>query len=349
MQHSSPTTKELIRFLWKYISLQRGRILLMFFLSLVWVLDAAVMPYILGRIIDVFTAYDTNRETVWPALKWLIVAVLSLWVIVEVGFRTRDFLRAKAFPKLQADIRMAMFDHVQHHSPKYFNEHFAGALSNKISDMTTEATDLIQSMFVFLPAFFTCMISIFFFFEVNSLFAIILSVWVLVHFGISFFFLPKCVSYSHIHGEARSSLAGKVVDSLTNNFAVNLFSRFRFERQRIVPDQADEIVKNERAQRIVAWMFTTLSLSYFAGSIVLFGFMISYWMQGIITTGEIIQIFNTTFNLTMMMWFTTDMLPKFFQSLGIASQALTVMQDPQDILDAPACCLFEGFPGGDPV
>jgi len=47
------------------------------------------------------------------------------------------FLMAKAIPKLQADIRMTMFDHVQEHSPHYFNERFAGSLVNKITDMTT--------------------------------------------------------------------------------------------------------------------------------------------------------------------------------------------------------------------
>ena len=41
---------------------------------------------------------------------------------------------AKAIPRVQADIRMSMFDHVQRHSPHYFNERFAGSLANKITD-----------------------------------------------------------------------------------------------------------------------------------------------------------------------------------------------------------------------
>ncbi len=37
------------------------------------------------------------------------------------------------------------------------------------------------------------------------------------------FLLRKCIHYSNVHGEARSTLVGKIVDSFTNNFAVNLF------------------------------------------------------------------------------------------------------------------------------
>jgi ATP-binding cassette subfamily B protein len=42
------------------------------------------------------------------------------------------------------------------------------------------------------------------------------------------------------------------------------------------------------------------------------------------------------------MWFAGEAIPTFFQSIGIAKQALSVMQDPQDVLDPPgalpACC-----------
>ncbi len=335
MLSSASSLKNLFLFIWSFVRLQRLRFFLMFLFSLAWSLDATVLPYLLGRIVDVFAAYDTQREMALPALKWLLVAGVALWVIVELAFRSRDFMRSKAFPKLEADIRMAMFDHVQHHSPKYFNEHFAGSLANKISDMTTQATLLLQNMFLFFPAAVTCILSVLFFFEINPLFAGILGIWILLQFGIASAFTPNCVKYSNIHGEARSSLAGKIVDSLTNNFAVNLFCRFGFERLRIAPYQEDERKKNKRGIRYAAWMFSILSLIYVVGGIVLNGSMIFCWIDGKITTGEIIQIFNTTWNVLLVLWFTTEMIPQFFQSLGIAGQALTVMHDPQDLLDAP--------------
>ena len=240
-----------------------------------------------------------------------------------------------AFPKLEANIRMAMFDHIQHHSPKYFNEHFAGSFSNKIGDMTTQVTSILQNLMVFIPAVASSILILLFFSKVNPLFAMILAVWIVLHFSICFFFTSKCVKYSNDHGEARSTLAGKIVDSFTNNFAVNLFSRFQFENLRIARYQKIEQEKNYQAQYYVALMLLSLSLLFLVGIITLNGFVILYWTQNKITTGEVIQVFNTTFNVVMILWVAGDLMPQFFKSVGIASQALSVMHDPQDVIDPP--------------
>lgn len=334
---SSPSipVKNLVSFIWKYVRLQPAYFFFIFFLSLAWSVDSTVWPYLLRQIIDTLTQYDMDREKAWQALKWLLVAGVCLWIFIEIAFRSRDFLRAHAFPKLEADIRMEMFNHVQYHSPKYFNEHFAGSLSNKIADMTTQVTSMLHNLMVFIPAVASSILVILFFSNVNPLFAMILAVWILLHFSICFFFSLKCVEYSNTHGEARSNLAGKIVDSFTNNFAVNLFSRFQFEYLRIFHYQKIEQQKNYRAQYTVATMLLSLSILFLIGIITINGFLILYWTQNKITTGEVVQVFNTTFNVIMILWVSGDLMPQFFKSVGIATQALSVMHDPQDVIDPP--------------
>ena len=330
------STRALFSFIWKFVRLQHWKFFFIFILSFVWSLDATVVPYFLRLIIDTLTLHDTDRAAAWPALQSLLLYLVLMWVVVEAGFRSRGFFDAKVFPRLEADIRMTMFDHIQHHSPKYFNEHFAGSLANKISDMTTQTTLILQNIIqLFLPTFVTSILMIIFFSQISPLFAMILGGWFLLHFAIVFAFTPGCAKNSNIHGEARSTLVGKIVDSLTNNFAVNLFSRFKFERAHIAIYQKTEQETNQKAQRYIQRMFVLLSVTYLIGIVALNGFMILYWTQGKISTGEIIQIFNTTWNMIFMMWFTGQEIPQFFQSIGIAKQALSVMHDPQDVLDPP--------------
>lgn len=337
MESSTPPIpfRSLLSFIFRFLHLQPWSFFFIFLLSFVWAIDSTVWPYILRRIVDVLTQYDLDRTAVWGDLRGLVVAAIALWVFVEFCYRSRDFLNAYAFPKLEAQIRMAMFDHIQHHSPKYFNEHFAGSLANKIGDMTTQVSSMLRNLMIFIPAVGACILTIIFFFEVNVVFATILAVWICLHYAICFLFIEKCVAKSNDHGEARSTLAGRIVDSFTNNFAVNLFSRFGFEKDRIAVSQKKEQEKNFRAQHFVAWMLLLLSVLFLVGMLVLNGFLIQYWMESKITTGEVIQVFNTTFNVVMLMWYAGDLLPQFFQSLGVASQALTVMHDPQDVVDPP--------------
>jgi len=92
------------------------------------------------------TAYDENRFSAWSSLKPLLIWGASAWIIMDGGFRLKDYLQAQAVPKLEADIRMTLFDHVQKHSPKYFNEHFSGSLANKIGDMVAAVTIIFRNV-----------------------------------------------------------------------------------------------------------------------------------------------------------------------------------------------------------
>jgi ATP-binding cassette subfamily B protein len=335
MEKEKCYSRSLIPFILKFVGLQRWIFLSIFVLAFVWSVDMTAWPYVLRLVVDTLSQYDLNREASWPILKLILLLGLSLFIFVEALYRLKDYLQSKAIPKLEANIRMAMYDHIQHHSPRYFNENFAGSLSNKISDMTTQVTQILISLLLFLPAVAACVISIILFAKINSLFAIILGTWVVLHFSICLAFTPKCVKYSDLHAQARTTLVGKIVDSLSNNFAVNLFYRFQFEKSRISTYQKEERQKNQLSQRYVVYMVIVLGIVFLLAQVAINGFMIFSWLKGSISTGEIIQIFNTVWNVSFIMWVCSQEIPLFFQYMGIATQALTVMQDPQDVLDVP--------------
>lgn len=257
-------------------------------------------------------------------------------ILMETGFRTRDYLSARVYPKLEADMRMSMFDHVQRHSPKYFNEHFAGSLANKIGDMVLMTTTLLRnSLMSFIPAGIICILTIVIFAEINSRLAMIVGSWLIVHFALCWIFTLKCTAYSHRHGEVRSTLVGKIVDSLTNNFVVNLFYRFRFEKEYIGHYQKEEQKANSVAQIYSLKMFASLSAAFVIEMFILIWCMLYFWTVGKISTGEIVQLFYTIWNLGMIIWIVADQAPEFFKSIGIAKQALSLMHDAQDIVDVP--------------
>lgn len=325
----------LASFILKFFRLQRWTILLLFLLSLTWAIDSTVLPYILRFLVDTFTLYETNRLEAWEPLKRILTILFCFWVVIETGYRLRGFVQARALPKLEADIRMAMFDHILKHSPKYFNEHFAGSLANKISDMTTHVTVMLQNVMMFIPAIASSFLVLIFFFNVEPLFATILAVWIVLHCLICYFFTARCVAYSNDHGEARSKLAGKIVDSFTNNFAINLFFRYQFEKLRIEESQKIEREKNYRAQSWVAWMQLGLTSLFLIGMTTLIVFLIYFWIHDKISTGKVVQVINTSLNVSVILWVTGEILPQFYKSIGIAKQALTVMNDPQDVVDLP--------------
>lgn len=328
--------KGLIGFLWKFVRLQKGRFFGVFLLdSLAWPSDSLIWPYILSLVVGIFTQFEGDRLGAWQALQWLIFYGIVLMLSIEVMSRTMGFLLGRAIPKLQADIRMEMFDHVQRHSPNYFNERFAGSLANKITDMTTQAELIINQLFwPILPAFVTCVAGTVVLGFINPFFGWFFGLWIIIHLGTVLKFTRPVGLYEHRHGEARSFLLGKIVDSLTNNFAVNLFYRFKEEKKILLPYQDIEEKTNVQARQYAEKMSCFTSLFFFIGNFLLLnGALIYLWLYGKISTAQVIQVFNTMWNIAGIMWMISSALPRVFQSFGDAKQAYSVMLDPQDMGD----------------
>lgn len=330
--------KTVSSFVWHFVKSQYITFFFIALLSLAWSIDTTFWPYLIGVIIDILTKHEINRDSAWVALKIPVFLGIGLWTLIEVSFRIQRFLLAKSLPKLEASIRMHMFDYIQHHSPNYFNQHFSGSLANKITDMTSQVSIILEGLLTMLiPGFVGILLALVFFASLNPLFAAIYVIWLTVHFTICLICSRKCSHYEEVHGEVRSALIGKIVDSLTNNFAVNIFYRFAYEKKHIAHFQKIEQEKNYAAKKYTAVMYVFLGLSAFIiAALGINGFMLYLWIKGKISTGEIVQVFNMTFNILIMMWFLSTSLPALFQSIGIARQALSVMRHPQDVLDLPS-------------
>ncbi len=125
--------------LWTLLRKQRGRAFSVLCLDcLAWPLDAVVWPYLLGWVVGIMGMFDADRPEAWAALQLPAMVALALVIFVEAASRVMSFAMARLIPDLQEEIRLSMFDHIQRHSIRYFNERFSGALANKITDMTSQ-------------------------------------------------------------------------------------------------------------------------------------------------------------------------------------------------------------------
>lgn len=333
--HTLP--KNLPAFFWHFMKKQWLGLLGVQFFSFAWALDHTLWPYVLMLFVDGITNYVGDRANMWSELSVPIWLGIALWITVEVFFRLAGLIGARVFPKIESSVRMEMFDYVQHHSYRYFSNHFAGTIANKISDMPKSMTRILeQIMHLFMPVGLALMISAVLFMQINFLFALILVGWVLVHLSICLAFAGKCDQYARIHAEARSLLSGKIVDSLSNNINIKLFARHRFEKEYLRKFQQDEQYKHWQSLFYIEKMKIVLGIACFlAIGIGLYGFMLYSWQQGHLTTGEVVFIVNTAWNMTVMAWLAGLELPLLFREIGVCRQALTIIQDSHDITDAP--------------
>lgn len=335
--HMNKLPSSLSQFIFYFIKKQKLSFTLIPLLSLAWSIDSTLFPYILKLVIDTISAYDEKRALVWAALLTPVLLGLCLWITVETCFRIQGFIAAKAYPRLESDIRMEMFDYTQRHSYNYFAQNFAGSMSNKIADMARGTTAILEmSMRLFLPVGCALIIAIALFTNVQPFFGLILVIWLLLLAFVCMPFAKRCNNASEKYAEARSELSGKIVDSFMNSANVKLFSRFGFEKTYLKKYQDKEQALHTKALSEFETMKLIFgALCFLGGGVAINWYMFASWQKGLLTTGDVVFIFNATWNITMMVWFAALEIPNMFKEWGTCTGALSLTVKEHDILDKP--------------
>ncbi len=154
--------------------------------------------------------------------------------------------------------------------------------------------------------------------------------------GVCLLSAKRCDHLALLHAESRSGLSGKIVDSLSNNLNVKLFARFNAEKDYLNIHQSREKEAHRTSLMYIEKIkFVLGAISFLFPGVLMTTFIILSWKNYQITTGEVIFILNTSWNITMMVWFAGLELPNLFKEIGISKQALSLIQTPHEISDAP--------------
>lgn len=326
----------LFQFAWSIMKEQKRAIIFLAFLSTtIYAVDIIIWPYIIRLLTDTFSQYGSERQLALLPLVKPITLGLSFWIVSEIVFRVEGYLLSGIKPRFESGIRMKMFDFIQKHHPPYFNERLTGSLVNKMSDLTSQLSAIFESLIrVFSPYLLAIALSILIFARINLLFATILTIWTVFHIGTCLFFTKECNHKENKHSESRSLLVGKILDSLTNNIAVNLFYKFRSEKLYISRYQEDEMQLHCDSLRYFEKVRFILNLGIFlGGGLGINGLMLYFWIHGKIDSGTALQIFSVSWAIETVLRTISLAIPNLFQSIGIANQALKLMDEKDGIID----------------
>jgi ATP-binding cassette, subfamily B, bacterial len=330
----TPLPKTLPAFFWFFIKKQWKWFALIQVLCFAWSIDHTLWPYIFKLIMDAITSFTGDKAGIYTVLVTPIWLGVALALTISLGFRLSGILMSRVIPQFEANIRMHMLGYVSQHSHNYFADNFAGSIATKINDMPQSATNIMQLIItIFIPALLALVIATAIFAEMQPLFAIILGGWVVIHIGICLFYARKCSHYSKLHSESRSVLSGKIVDSLSNISNIKLFSRRTFEMAYLSRFQNDEQKSHSQALWYIEKIRLVLDAVCLVAWVAINWYTIYCWQHDSITTGDVILIWTTTWNIIMMAWVAGIELPNLFKEVGTCRQALSLIERTHDITD----------------
>ncbi|MEM7494656.1 MAG: ABC transporter ATP-binding protein [Myxococcota bacterium] len=296
-----------------------------------------VVPKVFGFLVDDVASYQGERVHLWRHLAPSFTLWVGMWVVFEIAVRFQTFLLARALPRLEAHMRMSLFNHVSRQSHSYFANHFAGDVVAKINDMPTSAHHVVHLVLEsFISPLAATVTATFWLARLQPFLGVFLGGWAAVHLAICLATSSRCIELSNVRAGSRASLSGRIMDVFSNMMSVRLFALGGYERERVCAKQVDEQTKHVRALRFIAWLQLVLGQWFlWVNAIGLTTFAIYSWQHGAITVGDFVFVMHTNFSVVMWMWWLGMQLPKWLTEVGVCRQALRLMQVPHEVVDMP--------------
>lgn len=327
--------KKLGRFFWYFIKKQRLAFTVFFLAPITMVLENNAIPYSLKMIVDALGAHTPGANifsAVAPAL-WLGGGA---WITLLLILRLENWWQAYVIPRFQADVRMSVLSYLTKQSYRYFSNQMAGSLANKVNDLP-RALDSIFMIITWyaIAAFSSIIVALILMCTINYWFAIVLLTWIIVQLFISYKLSKNVDKYSIENAEDKSQLSGKIVDSLSNSGAVKLFARSRDELAYVGKNQEKERNSNKRLMIYMNIFRLYLDIPVTIMLVTMVYLLLYFWQRAMITTGDLVFIFNVSFAIMTQIWYLCHAMADFYREIGIARQAIELLSAPIDVQDIP--------------
>ena len=327
--------KETALFILKFLAPFRLAIFILFMVAVIWAIDLSVRPYILKIIIDRISESAANKVFENVGMPVLIYFLMTL--SLPIMFRFYDyFVTVKMIPALRKNIADYSFNSLLQQSYSYYQNNFAGSLTNKINDLTRNIPDIIQ---IFMDKFFAhglaIIIAIITLWKVNSIFAFGMLTWVMFCIAGSFLISKRLTELADLWSEWASIITGKLVDSLSNILSIRLFARNKDETAELSLILDEAVDAEQRLQWNYFLMWCCVGFSFVIVQGVNLYFLLKGRQDGWITAGDFVVVLSINFHIVDLLWSFTKDFAQFSTAWGKVTQALKSVQAIPEIKDKP--------------
>lgn len=261
----------------------------------------------------------------FPALHFL---GRNLW-------RSSGFTGMRWFTYFRSYGYQTLYEYLTLHSKDFFNNKFAGALANKISNAVEGTRGLLErSLWQFIPLIVGLIIYDIIAFQTSILLGAILGGWSLVFVGVNTYFAKKMRSRSYKFAKSMSTLRGKLVDSLSNISLVHENAFVGGERLYI-----KSYIDKQSDASLSQWWFSEWVLVTNGTLISLFmalmvGSSVYLLQNNLITIGVVIMVIYMVSDLSQGLFTIGQEIKESARNYGEAGEGLDEILSEHVIVDA---------------
>jgi ATP-binding cassette subfamily B multidrug efflux pump len=328
--------KTLPAFLHQYLKPFYGVFVWAGLFSIIAALVELVLIWAMGWIVDIMQ--DASPDQMFAEYGYVFIGLFIFIMFIRPIFFSVNvlFLMNTFIPNIATLVRWRAHRYVIRQSVGWFENDFAGRISNRIMQTPSAVGDGVFGAFdavsyataYVLGAYFVLQ-------EADAILMLPLTLWLIGYILLTFWTIKRIGPASKAASNARSELNGHIVDTYTNIHSVKMFAtqdtELDFAKDAMV--QAREKFKTE--MRIITKMdFALVGLNGFL-IVAVVGLAIMLWAQGETSAGMVAAASALVLRLNAMtgwiMWAVTGL----FREIGVVREGMETIAQPIALVDAP--------------
>lgn len=320
--------KNILWFTWFFTKQYKPAFWSLLVISIISALDEIITPIMFDKLIKNVENFMINMST-YSQIQYSMYKMIICWVFFDVMYRISGIIAAHLYPKIEASIRLFMFNEIQYYKPAYFkDESMEGAVENSVADTADGVHEIVEFLLTtLLPSLSAIMVSIFFICLRNTFTGILITTWSVFHIVTTIYLLRYSLKTSSSFQQAQNILAAKIIDSLLNRNITLQNNNQQNEIEYIGKFQKDEInahrsllLTNEKIKLVLGGILILVS-------IVLFTNILQLLSVNKIKISDLIFLYMTTFNIVRSVWMIGAQLGPFVEALGQCSKGISILDE----------------------
>lgn len=323
VRDSGPPPSDLWRFYREALRPFRKIIPWLMLTGLVVALFEAAMIWYAGRLVDIMTA--TGAADFWTTYKteMILIAVAVTFLRPAAIMAQHALLELSLAGNMQERVRWRSHKHMLGQSIGFFQNDFAGRLSNRVMKLSEATEDsmymLFEGVWYALSYVVTAIILVS---GIDWRVAVPLVVWLGLYMSYTYWTAVRVSKASEKWSSARSLVNGRIVDAYTNIETVKLFSEGTQEEDFVLRSLKRLRLRFHRFLRLMtelSFALNVINAILFVGVI---GSSVWLWTMGQSTVGEVAAVSALAVRLNGMSGWILWVTVRLFENAGTAREGL---------------------------
>jgi ATP-binding cassette subfamily B multidrug efflux pump len=296
----------------------------------------ALMPVFVGLVVgmlattnpgDMFTEH--GQTFLWMIA--VIVLVRPLTFMLDTLIRNHGIV-----PNLVDLIRWQSHYHVIRQSWTFFQNDFAGRISNKIMQ-AGEAIEIGVNLTIDAAwyALVFVVVAIIVLAQLDPVLLVPIGVWLLLYAILFTITMPLIARYSEELSESKSVMTGRIVDSYTNIQTLKTFSTGEHEDLYVADSINDHAVSFRKLMRVFTYMWSILFMLNAALVVSVTWIALAGWNNGNLTAAAVATAIPFALQIMNMSGWILEIGSNIFRQVGNVRDSMDTIAQPLTMLDKP--------------